>query len=137
MRKYGHLTKEDIYEALNKIRDAFLAARDGSQVNDIMDSILTSEEKIMIGRRVLAVEYLKSGYLTIAEIRSMLKMGTSTIMNMARQSERYPKGFELIETRSKRVESEYQKKKYRKSGGSTLVFKRKEYTGIRRKDIRR
>ena len=137
MRKYGHLTKEDIYEALNKIRDAFLAARDGSQVNDIMDSILTSEEKIMIGRRVLAVEYLKSGYLTIAEIRSMLKMGTSTIMNMARQSERYSKGFELIETRSKRVESEYQKKKYRKSGGSTLVFKRKEYTGIRRKDIRR
>src|SRR3989338_7551431 len=105
MRKYGHLTKEDIYEALNKIRDAFLAARDGSQVNDIMDSILTSEEKIMIGRRVLAVEYLKSGYLTIAEIRSMLKMGTSTIMNMARQSERYSKGFELIETRSKRVES--------------------------------
>ncbi len=137
MRRYKRLTKNDIYEALNKVRDAFLAAKDGSEVNEIINSILTTEEKLKIGRRVLVAEYLKADSLTVDDIRAMLKVGYSTIQSVARRVAQYPLGFHLIRNRSKHVEKEYQKKKYREVGGSRLVFKRKEYTGIQRKDIKR
>ena len=137
MRRYKRLTKEDIYEALNKVRDAFLAAKDGDQVNEIIDSILTTEEKLKIGRRVLVAEYLKIGSLTLDEIRQTLKVGRSTIQFMSRRIAMRPKGFELIEARRKRVEDEYQRKKLREVGGSKLVYKRKEYTGFKRKDVKR
>ena len=137
MRRYKRLTKEDIYEALNKVRDAFLAAKDGNEVNEIIDSILTTEEKLKIGRRVLVAEYLKIGSLTLDEIRQMLKVGRSTIQFISRRIAMRPKGFELIRARSKRVEDEYQRKKLREVGGSQLVYKRKEYTGFKRKDVKR
>ena len=137
MRRYKRLTKEDVYEALNKVRDSFLAAKDGNEVNEIINSILTTEEKLKIGRRVLVAEYLSVESITVDEIRAILKVGNSTIQAIARRIARFPLGFKLIETRSKRVEGEYQKKKYRKTGGSTLIFKRNEYSGIKRKDIKR
>ena len=137
MRRYKRLTKEDYFEALNKVRDAFLAAKDGSEVDEIINSILTTEEKLKIGRRVLVAEYLDVQSITIDEVRAILKVGYSTISNVARRKVRFPLGFQLIEKRRKRVEDEYQKKKYRTTGGSTLIFKRKEYTGIQRKDIKR
>ena len=137
MRRYKRLTKKDIYEAINKIRDAFLAAKDGNEVNEIINSVLTTEEKIKIGRRVLVAEYLNIDSITVDEIRAILKVGYSTVSNVARRKAKFPLGFQLIEKRGKRVEDEYQKKKYRKTGGSTLIFKRKEYTGVQRKDIKR
>ncbi len=137
MRRYKNLTKEEIYEAFNKVRDAFLAARDGNEVDEIIDAILTGEEKLKIGRRVLVADYLNSKSFTLDEIRLILKVGRSTLQSVNRRREMHPKGFELIEARSKRVENEYQNKKFRSVGGSTLIFKRKEYTGIKRKDIKR
>lgn len=137
MRRYKRLTKEDVYEALNKVRDAFLAAKDGDEVNEIINSILTTEEKLKIGRRVLIAEYLKIGALTLNEIRLMLKVGRSTLQFVSRRRALHPRGFELLSARSKRVENEYQNKKLRETGGSQLVFKRKEYTGFKRKDVKR
>jgi hypothetical protein len=137
MRRYENLTKEEIYEAFNKVRDAFLAARDGNEVEEIIGAILTGEEKAKIGRRVLASEYLKSDSFTLDEIKSILKMGKSTLQSVTRRMEMHPKGYELIHVRSKKVEREYQKRKYKSVGGSTLVRKRREYTGIKRKDIKR
>ncbi len=137
MRRYKRLTKEDTYEALNKVRDAFLAAKDGDEVNEIINSILTTEEKLKIGRRVLIAEYLKIGSLTLDEICLMLKVGRSTLQFVSRRRSLHPRGFDLIGARSKRVENEYQKKKLREVGGSRLVFKRKEYTGFKRKDVKR
>ena len=137
MRRYKRLTKVDVYEALNKVRDAFLAAKDGDEVNEIINSILTTEEKLKIGRRVLIAEYLKIGSLTLDEIRLMLKVGRLTLQFVSRRRALHPRGFDLIGTRSKRVENEYQKKKLREVGGSQIVFKRKEYTGFKRKDVKR
>lgn len=126
MRRYKRLTKEDVYEAINKVRDAFLAAKDGNEVNEIIDSILTTEEKLKIGRRVLVAEYLKVGSLTLDEIRNMLKVGRSTLQFVSRRIAMHPRGFGLIKARSKQIEDEYQKKKFREVGGSQLVFKRKD-----------
>ena len=136
MRRYKSLTKEDIFEALNEVRDAFLAAKDGNEVDEIMNFMLTTEEKIKLGRRVLLAKYLELD-LTLFEIRKMLKVGKSTIQFVTRRAHLHPIGLELIRKRGKKVEEEYQRRKFREVGGSQLVFERKEYTGFRRKDVKR
>lgn len=136
MRRYKRLTKEDIFEALNEVRDAFLAAKDGNEVNEIMSFMLTTEEKIRLGRRVLLAKYLELD-LALDEIYKMLKVGKSTVQFVTRRAHLHPIGLELIRRRGKKVEDEYQRRKFRETGGSKLIFKRKEYTGFKRKDVKR
>lgn len=136
MRRYKYIEEKDIFESWNKLRDALLAAQNGSEVNEIMKSLFTDEEKFQMGRRILIAEGLKMG-MTIVEITDLLKVGKNTVSSVLRKLERYPAGFELIEKRSLKVEKEYDKKKYKSSGGSKLVFKKKEYSGVTRKDIKR
>ena len=52
MRRYVFLREKDIFEALNKVRDAFLAAKDGNEVNKIIDGLLTYDEKLKICRKL-------------------------------------------------------------------------------------
>ena len=61
MRRYKFLQKEDLFEALNRLRDAFLAAKDGNEVEEIINGLLTQDEKLKIGRRILVAEYIKDG----------------------------------------------------------------------------
>src|SRR3990167_7223451 len=136
MRRYKHLDKRDIYEAFNELRNAFLAARDGTEVDKITDGLLTHDEKLKIGRRILIAQWLISGF-GIEEIRKQMKVGKNTVMHVSRRLEKYKECFELIDRRSKIVEKEYDKKAYKSVGGSQLVFKRKEYTGFKRKDVER
>lgn len=136
MRRYRFLEKEDIYEALNRLRDSFLAAKNGGDVEKIINCLLTSDEKLKIGRRVIIAENLHSG-LTIDEISKLLKVGKNTILHVSRLLDQYPEGFELIERRRKVVEKTYKNNAYKKVGGSDLVFKRKSYTGFTRKDVNR
>ena len=49
MRRYRFLEKEEIFDALNKLRNAFLAARDGDEVEEIINGLLTFDEKMKIG----------------------------------------------------------------------------------------
>src|SRR3989304_4344314 len=113
MRRYKRLDKRDILEALNELRNAFLAAKDGNEVDKIMDGLLTHDEKLRIGRRILIAGWLTSGF-GIEEIVRQLKVGKNTVMHVSRRLE-----------------------KYRLVGGSQLVFKRKEYTGFKRKDVKK
>lgn len=136
MRRYSTLSKNDYYEAINNLRDAFLAAKDGAEVIEIINGILTDDEKIKIGRRILVARALKNDN-TYNDITSLSSVGRTTITWVAKQLRSYPKCFELIFKRSIKVEREYEKKKYRFVGGSQLVYKKKEYTGIKRKDIKR
>lgn len=135
-RRYQRLEKEEIYEAFNRLRDAFLAAKDGAEVDTITDGLLTHDEKLKIGRRILIAEYLSSGF-PIEDISNLLKVGRNTVMHVKRRLEKYEDCFKLIEKRRNIVEQEYENKKYRSVGGSQLVFKRKEYTGFKRKDVKR
>lgn len=136
MRRYIFLQKEDIYEALDRLRDAFLAAKDGSEVEEIIKGILTQDEKLRIGRRIITAEYIKAG-INVDQISRTLKVGRNTIMRVARALEENPKSFELVERRRNTVEKEYSKRKHRSTGGSQIVFKGKEYTGFKRKDVKR
>lgn len=136
MRRYRFLEKEDIYEALNRLRDSFLAAKNGDEVEKIINCLLTSDERLKIGRRVIIAESLHSG-LTIDEISKLLKVGKNTILHVSRLLDQHPEGFELIERRRKVVEKTYKNNAYKNVGGSGLVFKRKVYTGFTRKDVNR
>lgn len=136
MRRYKFLTKDDIYKALNRLRDAFLSAKDGTEVEEIINGILTKDERLKIGRRILIAEYLHKG-IGIDEIVDNLRVGKNTIMSVAKTLDQNSNFFNLIEKRRKKVEKEYNRKKYRLVGGSTLVFKKREYTGFSRKDVER
>ncbi len=130
------MRKEDIYAALNRLRDAFLAAKDGNEVEEIINGLLTPDEKLKIGRRILVAEYVKNE-VGLDEIVRMLKVGKNTIISVTKSLEKHPHTFDLIDKRKEKVEKEYAKRKYRFVGGSTVIFKKKEYTGIKRKNIER
>lgn len=136
MRRYRFLTKEDIFEALNRLRDAFLAAEDGNEVNEIIHGLLTRDERLKIGRRIIIAEYILSGR-SIEETGRELKVGKNTVVSIMRNLEEHPQTFELINKRSEKVKKEYSTKKYRLVGGSTLINKRREYTGFKRSDVKR
>lgn len=136
MRRYGFLTKHDIYAALNKVRDALLAAKDGNEVNELLEGLFTEEERLQIGRRILIAEQLRLG-LTHADIVEDLHVGKGTVGAVYSKLNANPNCFELIFRRGRKVEKEYDEEKNRMVGGSQLVFKKKEYTGITRKDIKR
>lgn len=136
MRRYIFLREEQIYESLNKVRDAFLAAKDGNEVDKVIDGILTYDEKMKIGRRIIIANYLLSKF-TIEEISQQLKVGRNTIMHVSRRLEKYRECFALIEKRGKTVEEKYEEKKFRHVGGSKQIKKLKVYSGFKRKDIER
>lgn len=136
MRRYKGINKSEIFEAWNRLRNALLAARDGNEVEEIMNALFTSEEKLQLGRRIIIAEFIKSE-MSLLEISQILRAGNDTISRVVRKLEKYPRAFELIEKRGSKVESEYDKKKYRSVGGSKLVYKKREYAGITRRDIKR
>ncbi|OGH30857.1 MAG: hypothetical protein A3J69_02485 [Candidatus Levybacteria bacterium RIFCSPHIGHO2_02_FULL_42_12] len=136
MRRYRFLNKDDIYSALNGLRDAFLAAKDGNEVEEIINGLLTYDEKLKIGRRILVAQYLKNG-ISFDEIIKMLKVGKNTIASVMKNLDEYPTSFELIDKRGQKVQEEYRKRRYNLVGGPKLMFKKKEYTGFKRKDVAR
>lgn len=135
-RRYGFLEKDDVFAALNKVRDALLAARDGNDVDEVMNGILTFDERMKVGRRILIAQCLIEG-LTRDEIRNMFKVGYSTIEHVANRLDKYKNCFSLIQEREKKKEKEYKNKAHIFTGGSTKVFKTKEFTGFKRKDVKR
>lgn len=136
MRRYHFLIKEDIFESLNRLRDAFLAAKNSSEVDDIINGLLTLDERVKIGRRIQIAQLLTAGY-GIDEITRILKVGKTTIASVSKNLEEKPNCFKLLVRRNAQVEQEYKKKAFRYVGGSKKVFKTKVYTGFKRKDVKR
>jgi uncharacterized protein YerC len=136
MRRYNFLRDEDIYAALNRLRDTFLAAKDGNEVEEIINGLLTNDEKLKIGRRILIAEYLDAG-VKFEEIAKELKVGKNTILSVMKNLDEYHDILPLIMQRTQKVHKEYQKKRFKKTGGSALIHKQKLYTGFKRKDVPR
>lgn len=136
MRRYKFLTKDDVYEALNRLRNAFLAAKDGNEVESIINGLLTHDEKLKIGRRILVAECIRDG-MRIDEIAKTLKVGKNTIMSVSGKLDENYLFLDLINKRKKKVEDEYSRRKYRFTGGSKLIYKKREYTGFKRKNVSR
>lgn len=130
------MTGKDVANALYRLQDAFLAAKDGNEVREIIDGLLTQDEKIRLGRRILIAEGLKSE-TTIKELCEISNVGYTTISFVSRQLDTYPKCFDMIFARRRKMLKEYEEKKYTKSGGSKLVFKKKAYNGLKPSDIKR
>jgi len=136
MRRYKFLQKEDIYTALNRLRDAFLAAKNGTEVEEIINGLLTHDERLKIGRRILVAQYLKAG-IKFEDITKQLKVGRNTIVSVMKSLDEHGDFLDLINKRAQKVEKEYKKRKYNLIGSSMLIHKKKEYSGFQRKDVER
>ncbi len=134
--RYKFLTEKEEYEIANHVRNAFLAAQNGKDVQEIISALLTTDEEIKIGRRIQIAYMMISGF-TGEEIMNTLHVGRNSVTLISKHLSRYPKGFELINERQKKVEKTYKDKSYKSRGGSRLVFKKKEYAGFTRKDVKR
>lgn len=135
-RRYRFLPKNYIFSALNKLRAAFLAAKDGNDVEEIINGILTYDERLKVGRRVEIARLLELG-LTYKEIADELKVGLNTISLVDKLTKEHPRCYELIKAMEEKVEREFSRKAYTQRGGSKMIFKRREYTGFKRKDVKR
>lgn len=92
--RYKFISERDEYEATNLVKNAFLAAKDGQDVDQLINGLLTTDEKIKIGRRIQIAEALMFG-MSGEEIKDILNVGRDTITLVAKHISRYPKGFEL------------------------------------------
>lgn len=136
MKRYRFLQKDDMYDALNRLRDAFLAAKNGEEVEEIINGLLTYDEKMKLGRRILIAKLIKDG-MGYDEIVNTLKVGKNTIISIIRSLDQHPVAFKLIEKRRQKVEKVYQKNNLIKLGGSQLIFKKKIYSEFSRKNVER
>jgi uncharacterized protein YerC len=136
MRRYRKISKESVYDALNKLRNAFLAAKNGEDVEEIIRGILTHDERMKIGRRIQIANLLQEGK-THDEILEELKVGRSTICAVEKFMDNYPNCFALINMRERKVDSEFNKKAFENSGNPKHVFRSLVYTGYKRKDVKR
>ena len=136
MRRYKFLTKKDVYVALNKLRAAFLAAKDGSEVDEIIMGLLTNDERLKIGRRIQIAAALNSK-VTYREICKALKVGIQTVSFVDSRMKLRPKCYELIDLREYKVKKEYKEKSVDILGGSKTIFKRRIYTGFKHRDVKR
>jgi uncharacterized protein YerC len=136
MGRYNFLKQDEIFAALNKLRASFLAAKDGSEVDEIINSVLTFDEKLKIGRRIL-IEQLLSENNTYDYIIRKLKAGKGNVASVDKTRLKHPMGFRLINKRVAKVESTFTASAYEKVGGPKLVYKSTRYTGFKRKDVKR
>lgn len=134
--RYKLLNSKDEYELMNLVKNAFLAGENGSDVDEILKGLLTTDEKIKIGRRIQVAYLLMSG-MSGEDIKTALGVGRDTITIVSKQLFNHPLCFKLISERQNKVEKEYEEKRFRKVGGSKLVHKNKEYTRFKRKDVKR
>lgn len=135
-RRYGFLSNESFYQAWNRLRDAFLAAKNGEEVDIIIKGLLTNDERVKIGRRAEIASMLENGW-GYREIADELRTGMSTVQMVARKLAEHPECFKLLRDRTKKVEKEFSQRAYKKVGSSQLVFKKTKYTGFKRKQVTR
>ena len=136
MRRYKFLDKNSTYNALNRLRASFLAAKDGNDVEEIIKAILTHDERMKIGRRIQIAEMIIQE-MQYREIADVLNVGLTTVMFVVKNLEENPIGYELIINRQRKVEEEYEQKAYEVVGGPKIILKKKRYTGFTRKDVKR
>ncbi|EKD94466.1 MAG: hypothetical protein ACD_26C00034G0001 [uncultured bacterium] len=113
-----------------------MAAKDGSEVDEIIKGILTNDERIKIGRRILISQLLDTD-TTYDEIRKNFKIGKQTILHVQKLKDKYPKCFELINKREIKVDDEYHKKAYEMVGHTRSLQRFPSYTGFKRKNVKR
>jgi Trp operon repressor len=136
MKRYQFLSEDGVYTALNKLRAAFLAAKDGNEVDDIIMGLLTHDERMKIGRRIQIAGLIKAG-MPIREIKKELKVGLPSIMLVENKLNTKPRCFDLIGLREYKVEKAYKNKRIEKEGSPKLIRKKTIFTDFKRKDVKR
>lgn len=135
MRRYKFLDKDGVYKALNKLRSAFLAAKDGKEVDELIKGMLTPDERLKIGRRILVSQCLDEEF-TYDQIRQALRVGKQTVIEVQKFKNNHPKCFELINQREDKVEAEYGSNSHELFRNSVTWKRYQTYTGFKRSDVK-
>lgn len=135
MARYDFLPRHAVEDALEKLRAALLAAKDGHDVDEIIQGLLTPDEYIKLGRRIEVARLLKSG-MTYREISDDMSVGLSTVKLVARKLYERPRCYKLIHSTEQKIDNEHSKERYRKTGSLMMIRKRKIRTSRSPKDVR-
>lgn len=131
------MSDKSLLEIYEKVGAAFLAAKDGKEVKAVIDAILTPDEKVKVGRRVLVAQLINNGNVTYEDLLKNLKVGKNTVSMVIHQMLVNPEGFEAIFRRVKKVDEEYKDKSFTSSILSRHIVGRKTRTNFKRTDVKR
>lgn len=137
LRRYYFLDDKSLPEIYEKVQDAFLAAKSGNEVKTVIDAILTADEQVKVGRRILVAQLIKDGKITYEDLLKKLKVGKSTVAWVIHQMLVNPEGFEAIFKRVKKVDQEYADKAFTSSILSRHIVGLKTRTNFKRADVKR
>lgn len=137
LRRYYFLDNKSLPAIYDKVQAAFLAAKDGNEVKAVIDAILTPDEKVKVGRRILVAQLIKDGKITYEDLLKTLKVGKSTVAMVIHQMLINPEGFEAIFRRVKKVDQEYKDKAFATSVLSRHIVGPKTRTNFKRADVKR
>ena len=86
--------KSEVDRLSQKVVDAALVIRSKKELAEFFDDLLTSTEKVMLGKRLLIVMFLERGY-TYREISRALKVGETTIAAVSEKLQQRGDGFRV------------------------------------------
>lgn len=95
--------KEDVNRLSGKIVEAALLIRNKKELTAFFDDLLTSTEKVMLGKRLLIAMFLEHDY-TYQEIRRVLKVGETTIAAISEKLQQKGDGFHIAVKKLQRQE---------------------------------
>ena len=124
MKRYGNLTKDQVQDALHKLRTAFLAAKNNQQVDEILHGLLTRDERIKLGRRIAISKLIAKG-MGYDEISDELGVGKTTIIHVLKKIDSHPECFKHILNLEKKIQKQSKQKSKRGIGSSIQFFKKK------------
>jgi uncharacterized protein YerC len=94
MKRYHFLSEKEIIEALDHLKDAFLSAKNAREIGHIIDGLLTHDEKMKIGRRIIVAKLLDS--FTSRELVETSRFGRTTLSLVSKLRDANPEAFNLI-----------------------------------------
>jgi len=123
MRRYSYLNQKSFKNASQRFIKVLVNNYNAQKVKDIIEALLTEDERIKIGRRIESAQMLNN-QSTFREIAKKLKVGFPTISMVERRKREYKKCFELLTKKHAEMKNSHEKKPDLKIAVSKVLFER-------------
>lgn len=105
MKRYFKLSNQEKENLLQEFCEAISVLNTPQEIMNFLTDLLTSQEVIMLAKRIKAAKFLIEGK-NYKEIQESLKMGQSTIAKVNQWLMESGEGFRIIASRTKKKEPE-------------------------------
>ncbi|MEK7063616.1 MAG: Trp family transcriptional regulator [Patescibacteria group bacterium] len=123
-RKIKELSEEERIETLDTLYTATSALKGRAAMKEFLKDLLTTSERIMLGRRILIARRILSGESTL-KIAKNMKVGFDTIYRVERWLQDSMPGYENAIAGLDKAQADRRKPKYPQWG--TLAHLKKKY----------